>query len=69
MKTTMNLKDDLVERAMQATGIKEKTALVHMGLEELVRKAAYQRLINLGGSDPSAAATPRKKLVRGDTSR
>jgi Arc/MetJ family transcription regulator len=65
MKTTMNLKDDLVKQAMEATGIHEKTALVHLGLEELIRKAAYQRLIALGGSDPHAKAAPRKRQLRG----
>lgn len=61
MKTTMNLKPDLVKQAMEATGVKEKTALVHLGLQELIRKAAYTRLIALGGTDPSAKAAPRRK--------
>ena len=61
MKTTMNLKDDLLKQAMEATGVKEKTALVHLGLQELFRKAAYNRLIALGGSDLNAKAAPRKK--------
>jgi Arc/MetJ family transcription regulator len=61
MKTTMNLKDDLLKEAMEATGVKEKTALVHLGLQELIRKAAYVRLIALGGSDLKAKAAPRKK--------
>lgn len=61
MKTTMNLKDDLVKQAMEATGVKEKTALVHLGLRELIRKAAYDRLIALGGSDLNAKAAPRRK--------
>jgi len=61
MKTTMNLKDDLLKQAMEATGVKEKTALVHLGLQELIRKAAYNRLIALGGSDLNAKAAPRKK--------
>ena len=61
MKTTLNLKDDLIRGAMEATGITEKTALVHLGLQELIRKAAYKRLIALGGSDPKAKATPRKR--------
>lgn len=61
MKTTMNLKDDLVKEAMEATGVREKTALVHLGLQELIRKAAYNRLIALGGFDLNAKAAPRKK--------
>ena len=60
-KTTMNLNEDLLKKAMEATGIKEKTALVHKGLEELIKKAAFQRLIHLGGSDPKAKSAPRKR--------
>jgi Arc/MetJ family transcription regulator len=63
MKTTMNLKDDLIKEAMAATGVREKTALVHLGLEELIQKAARERLIKLGGSDPSAKVPTRKKSV------
>ena len=65
MKTTMNLKDELVRQAMEATGIKEKTALIHKDLEELIRKAAYQRLIALGGSAPHAKTAPRKRGTNG----
>jgi hypothetical protein len=61
MKTTLNLKDELIKAAMTVTGIKEKTALIHRGLEELIRTAAYHRLIAFGGSDPKAKAAPRKK--------
>jgi Arc/MetJ family transcription regulator len=61
MKTTMNLNDELMKRAMEATGITEKTALVHRGLEELIRKKARERLSRLGGSDPHAKSAPRRK--------
>ena len=50
MKTTLNLNDDLVEKARTATGIKEKTALIHRGLELLIRKASQERLAHLGGT-------------------
>ncbi|MBC7693078.1 MAG: hypothetical protein H7222_15045 [Methylotenera sp.] len=30
----MNLKDDLVRQAMDASGIKEKAALAHKGLDQ-----------------------------------
>jgi len=61
MKTTMNLKNDILAAAMAATGIKEKTALVHMGLRELIIKAARMRLIKLGGSDRGAAVPGGRK--------
>ena len=60
MKTTINLKDDLVKKASEATGIMEKTALIHKGLQSLIEKAARERLIKLGGSDPGAKAPKRR---------
>jgi len=52
MKTTMNLDDEILREAIAATGIKEKTAVVHLGLRELIKKAARDRLIALGGREP-----------------
>ncbi|OGQ36678.1 MAG: antitoxin [Deltaproteobacteria bacterium RIFCSPHIGHO2_12_FULL_43_9] len=49
MRTTIILKEDLVKKAMEETGIKEKTALIHKGLQLLIQQAAIERLINLGG--------------------
>jgi Arc/MetJ family transcription regulator len=61
MRTTLILKDDLLKKAMQETGISEKTALIHLGLEELLRAAAYKRLAQLGGTSSKAKAAPRRK--------
>ena len=46
---------------MAVTGIKEKTAVIHRGLEELVNKAARQRLIKLGGLMKSPRALRRRR--------
>lgn len=62
MRTTLILKDDLMALAAKLTGIKEKTALVHAGLEALVEKKARERLIALGGSAPGLRAPPRRRL-------
>ena len=40
MKTTLILSDELLERAREATGLKDKTALVHAGLEALIAREA-----------------------------
>lgn len=62
MKTTLILKDDLVEKAQELTQIKEKTALIHKGLEELIAKHARARLVALGGSDPEVKNIPRRRI-------
>lgn len=61
MKTTINLRDALVKDAQRATGVFEKTALVHLGLQELVDKAARKRLAALGGSHRFAQAGRRRR--------
>jgi Arc/MetJ family transcription regulator len=62
MRTTLNLQDDLVQKAAEVTGIKEKTALVHAGLKALIERVAAERLIALGGSDPKATAGRRRRF-------
>ena len=42
MKTTLVLNDELLREAMEVTELKEKTAVVHLGLRELVRKASRE---------------------------
>jgi Arc/MetJ family transcription regulator len=61
MKTTIILKDDLMREAMSITGLKEKTAVIHLGLEELINKASRQRLIKLGGRMKNATAPRRRR--------
>lgn len=61
MRTTLILKDDLVRKASELTGIPEKTALVHAGLEALIAREAAKRLAALGGSEPKLAATRRRR--------
>lgn len=61
MRTTLILDDALVERARRLSGIAEKTALVHAGLEALIARAAARRLSALGGTMPDLAAPPRRR--------
>ena len=64
MRTTLIIDDALLEGARKATGIEEKTALIHAGLKELITKAAARRLAALGGTMPDAKAPPRRRLPR-----
>ena len=47
MRTTINLNDELVAKAQVCTGIKEKTRLIHLGLEALIQREAALRLAAL----------------------
>lgn len=61
MRTTIIIKDETLERAASLTGIREKTALVHAGLEALIEKKARERLAALGGSAPKFQPGRRRR--------
>jgi hypothetical protein len=61
MRTTLILKDALIDRAAELTGIREKTALVHLGLESLIAQESRRRLIALGGSQKRLSSIPRRR--------
>lgn len=61
MRTTLILDDELVQRAMALTGEREKTAVVHAGLEALIARESARRLAALGGTDAKAAAPRRRR--------
>lgn len=61
MRTTLILDDKLLDRARRMTGVNEKTALVHAGLEALIAREAAKRLAALGGSEPRLRPIPRRR--------
>ncbi|MDR2975384.1 MAG: type II toxin-antitoxin system VapB family antitoxin [Propionibacteriaceae bacterium] len=61
MRTTATLDDGLVAQATALTGVNEKSALLRMGLNALIRVESARRLAALGGSDPQAEAAPRQR--------
>ena len=61
MRTTLNLDDALVAEARRLSGIEEKTALVHAGLQALIARAAAEPLARLGGSEKQFKPPPRRR--------
>ena len=61
MRTTLNIEDNLMDKASKMTGIKEKTALVKLGLEALIARESARRLAKLGGTQKQLEAIPRRK--------
>ena len=59
MRTTLNIEDDLIEKASEMTGIKEKTSLVRLGLEALIAKESAVRLAKLGSTEKQLKPIPR----------
>jgi len=62
MRTRLNIKDDLIQRASQLTGIEEKTILVRLGLEALIAQESARRLAKLGGTEKNLARIPRRRI-------
>jgi Arc/MetJ family transcription regulator len=61
MRTTLNIDDGLLNRAAKLTGLKEKTALVRLGLEALIAKQSSRRLAELGGTEKGIQAVRRRR--------
>ena len=73
MKKTLHIDEALLVSAKSAVGAQTDTDTVRLGLEALVRKAAYARLAKLGGSEPLAKdvrrprEAPKKKTTSSRT--
>jgi len=59
----LNIDDSLMDKASKMTGIKEKTALVRLGLEALIAKESGKRLAKLGGSQKRLKSIPRRRTL------
>ena len=64
MRTTLNIDDDIIEKASKLTGVKEKTSLIRLGLEALIARESARRLAELGGSEKSLKPVPRRRISR-----
>ncbi|MGZ4886674.1 MAG: type II toxin-antitoxin system VapB family antitoxin [Candidatus Aminicenantales bacterium] len=61
MRTTINIDDKILGKASELTGIREKTALVRMGLEALIARESARRLARLGGTAKGLRPVPRRR--------
>jgi Arc/MetJ family transcription regulator len=61
MRTTLIIDDELLGRARKLTGLSEKTAVVHAGLEALIARESARRLAALGGSDRGGRLPVRRR--------
>lgn len=61
MKKTLQIDEQVLREAKEACGATTDTQTVRLGLEALIRHAAYQRLQRLRGSERGAADVPRRR--------
>ena len=64
MRTTLNIDDQILEKASLLTGIKEKTSLVKLGLEALIARESSKRLAMLGGTEKKLRNIPRRRPMK-----
>lgn len=61
MKTTLNIEDELIDRASKLTGIKKKAMLIKVSLEALIARESSKRLAKLGGGEKKLEEIPRRR--------
>lgn len=61
MKKTLHIDADLLREARSVSGARSDTDAVRLGLEALVRRAAYTRLRGLRGKEPRATDIRRRR--------
>jgi Arc/MetJ family transcription regulator len=61
MRTTVALDDELIAKAQDFTGLKEKSSLIREALKALIERESARRLALLGGSEPDLTAPPRRR--------
>lgn len=63
MRTTLNIDDNLLAKAVELSGISEKSAVMREGLKALIERESARRLARLGGSEPELMATSRRQSI------
>lgn len=61
MRTTLIIDDALLEKARKLSGLSEKTAVLHAGLQALIARESARRLAALGGTEPDLEQIPRRR--------
>jgi Arc/MetJ family transcription regulator len=61
MRTTLIIDDALLAKAQELSGLREKTAVLHAGLQALIARENARRLAALGGSERGLKPIPRRR--------
>jgi Arc/MetJ family transcription regulator len=61
MRSTLDLDEELVRRALHETGARSKTELIEMGLRSLLEREARRRLRALYGRGPALRVARRRR--------
>ena len=65
MRTTVNLDESLVAKALKLTGPLDRSALLRESLKAFIERESAKRLARLGGSQPELRVAPRRRQRTG----
>ena len=61
MRTTVNIDDQLLAKAIKLAGPMDRSTLIDEGLKAFVQRESAKRLAKLGGSQPKLVVAPRRR--------
>jgi Arc/MetJ family transcription regulator len=61
MRTTVNIDDELITKAIKMSGLTDRSLLLKEALTALIQRESARRLASLGGSEPQLKAIPRRR--------
>lgn len=61
MRTTVNIDDALLAKAIKLIGPIDRTAILSEGLKALIERESAKRLARLGGSQPALKPARRRR--------
>ena len=61
MRTTLIIDDELLAKAQELSGLREKTAVLHAGLQALISRENARRLAALGGAERALKPITRRR--------
>jgi Arc/MetJ family transcription regulator len=61
MRTTINIDDELLDKATRLTGPMDRTAVLSEALRALIQRESAKRLARLGGTQAALKAAPRRR--------
>lgn len=64
MRTTVDLDNDLIERATRLVGPMGRSALLREALIALIQRESARRLARLGATQPGLKPIPRRRAQR-----
>jgi Arc/MetJ family transcription regulator len=61
MRTTINIDEDLLNKAAKLAGPMDRASVVREGLKALIQRESARRLARLGGTQPGLRAARRRR--------